>query len=513
MMTWVATTTRVPVRNFNGLLQRNAPFRQIRFLIQCAFGVLALVLLTQMGLLFHINLSTAGLLYLLTVVLVALSCGFWQASVVSGAALLCQWYYFVPPAYTWRVTAVGNYVEMFVFACTALVVSRLSSKAEQHANEAERQRAEMEMLYDLSRKSLLFDLHRPPGAKLVEVIVTTFAIDAIAIFDAALGSIDSWGIWQVDPRELAESTYQLGMDQDDESLRVFRRVLRLGSVPIGAILLRGEVAALTMDAIASLVSITLDRYRSFSNEMRAEAAHESEQLRTTVLDRLGHAFKTPLTAIRTASAGLVELGELSPLHAELAGLIEEQSILLNDLATRLLQTAELESEEISLHKENVTIVDLIENVVNEDNSLLAGRDLKVSISDKALATRGDRELLATILRQFVDNATKYSYAGTPIEITAEEFGSEVVIGVHNEGKPIPLQDRERIFERFYRSSEARQLAPGTGIGLSIAKKAAEAHHGHVWVISDKDAGTTFYFSVRGSGIRVSRGGVVERNDT
>jgi two-component system sensor histidine kinase KdpD len=268
-----------------------------------------------------------------------------------------------------------------------------------------------------------------------------------------------------------------------------------------------------MDAIASLVSITLDRYRSFSNEMRAEAAHESEQLRTTVLDRLGHAFKTPLTAIRTASAGLVELGELSPLHAELAGLIEEQSILLNDLATRLLQTAELESEEISLHKENVTIVDLIENVVNEDNSLLAGRDLKVSISDKALATRGDRELLATILRQFVDNATKYSYAGTPIEITAEEFGSEVVIGVHNEGNPIPLQDRERIFERFYRSSEARQLAPGTGIGLSIAKKAAEAHHGHVWVISDKDAGTTFYFSVRGSGIRVSRGGVVERNDT
>jgi two-component system, OmpR family, sensor histidine kinase KdpD len=513
MMTWAAIMTRVPVTNFKGLSKRNAPFSKIRFLVQCAVGVLAVDLLTQLGLLVHINLSTSGLLYLLTVVLVALSCGFWQASVVSGAALLCQWYYFVPPAHTWRVTDPGNYVEMFVFACTALVVSRLSSKAEQHARQAERQRAEMEMLYDLTRKTLLFDLHQSPAAKLVEVIVRTFCIDAIAIFDASRGSIDSWGVWQRDPRELTESTYQLGMDQDDQSLRVFRRVLRLGSVPIGAMLLRGDVAPLTMDAIASLASITFDRYRSFSNETRAEAAHQSEQLRTTVLDRLGHAFKTPVTAIRTASAGLIELGELSPLHADLAGLIEEQAILLNDLATRLLQTAKLESEEISLHKENITIVELIEVVVNEQDSLLAGHDLKVSISDRTLATRGDRELLATILRQFVDNAAKYSYAGTPIEITAEEVGSEIVIGVHNEGRPIPLQDRERIFERFYRSSEAQQLAPGTGIGLSVAKKAAEAHHGHVWVISDKDAGTTFYFSVRGSAVRGSREGVVDRNDT
>ena len=502
----------VPALDFDGLLQRKTAFRQTRFLVQCAGGALAVFLLTQMGLLFHINLSTSGFLYLLTVVMVALSCGFWQASVVSGAALLCQWYYFVPPAYTWRVTDPGNYVEMFVFACTALVVSRLSSKAEQHATEAERQRAEMEMLYKLSRETLLFDLHRPPGPKMAEVIVEVFSIDAIAIFDAALGSLDSWGVWMADARELAESTYHLGADQDEENLHIFRRVLRLGSVPIGAILLRGDVAPLTMDAIASLVSITFDRYRSFSNESRAEAAHQSELLRTTVLDRLGHAFKTPVTAIRTASAGLAELGNLSPLHADLAALIEEQAVLLNDLATRLLQTAKLESEEVSLHKENVAIVDLIEDVVNEQSLPIAGHELKVSISDKTLVTRGDRELLATIVRQFVDNAGKYSYSGTPIEITAEEYGSEIVIAVHNQGKPIPMQDRERIFERFYRCPETQHLAPGTGIGLSVAKKAAEVHHGHVWVISDKEAGTTFYLSVRGASVPGPKEGMVDRND-
>ena len=67
--------------------------------------------------------------------------------------------------------------------------------------------------------------------------------------------------------------------------------------------------------------------------------------------------------------------------------------------------------------------------------------------------------------------------------------------MHNLGPTIPIEDRERIFDRFYRSPDLNDSIPGTGIGLSVVRKAAEAHHGHVWVISDDKEGTTFFVSL------------------
>jgi two-component system sensor histidine kinase KdpD len=200
----------------------------------------------------------------------------------------------------------------------------------------------------------------------------------------------------------------------------------------------------------------------------------------------------------------MELGEMKPAQADLAALIDEQAVLLNNLTTRLLQTARLEAEEVGLKKQNIAIVELIEEVAAEQSTKLGDHSLQVSISDKSLVTRGDRELLATIVRQFVDNAAKYSRPGSSIEISAQESASEILIAVHNDGPTIRPEDRERIFERFYRCPETKHRAPGTGLGLSIAKKAAEAHNGHVWVISDEEEGTTFFLSILGL-----KGGVID----
>lgn len=355
----------------------------------------------------------------------------------------------------------------------------------------------MEELYELSRRTLKLDLHRPPGAKLLEMISEIFEVDAVAIFDAELHDIDAWGQWPVDVAELAQNTYLFEVNQDDVDAAISRRVLSVGSAPVGALLLRGNVSPLRADAIASLISITFDRYRSLANETRAEAAQQNEELRASVLDRLAHAFKTPLTAIRTASAGLLEVGMLSPIHADLATLIEEESMALNDLTTRLLQTASLEAREIDLKREQIAVADLIREIAAEHTDRLGNRSLEVSIADASLTAAVDGELFSTIIRQFVDNALKYSYPGSEITISAEESASEIVISVHNEGDPIRIEDRERIFDRYYRCPEMEHKVSGTGLGLSIARTAAEAHGGHVWVISEKDAGTTFYLSIQG----------------
>lgn len=126
---------------------------------------------------------------------------------------------------------------------------------------------------------------------------------------------------------------------------------------------------------------------------------------------------------------------------------------------------------------------------------MSGHPVEIAVPDPSLSVHGDRDLLSMALTQYLDNAAKYSFVGTTVKVAAWESHSEVLISVHNFGPAIPISDREKIFQRFYRSEGTRHLAGGTGIGLSTVKMAAEAHRGHVWVISSADEGTTFFLSL------------------
>ena len=137
--------------------------------------------------------------------------------------------------------------------------------------------------------------------------------------------------------------------------------------------------------------------------------------------------------------------------------------------------ARIDAAEVSLRRERVSVLTLIENILAQYSEQLHGRRVEVSDSASDLEVYGDRKILMAALEQFINNASRYSTPGSPITVTAEENLGEIVIAVHNEGPPIRPDDRERIFERFYRAEETRHRAPGTGLGLSIAKKAAEAH--------------------------------------
>jgi signal transduction histidine kinase len=100
-----------------------------------------------------------------------------------------------------------------------------------------------------------------------------------------------------------------------------------------------------------------------------------------------------------------------------------------------------------------------------------------------------------LLTQYIDNACKYSILGTPITIRVELANGEAVFSVHSFGPVIPVADRERIFDRFYRSATYSNRASGTGIGLSVARRVAQIHGGHVWVTSDEYEGTTFFAAI------------------
>jgi two-component system sensor histidine kinase KdpD len=361
--------------------------------------------------------------------------------------------------------------------------------------EAQVSPLEAQSLCAFIRQTTQFDPHRKPGSQLALLVQSIFQTEAAAILDADLREVYRAGEWFDDLDEVLQNICLFETANDDPETGLIRRVLRMGSLPIGAMLLRGEISPLVSDAIASVIAITFDRYHAFANESRTESARRTEQLRTTVLDSLAHAYKTPLTAIEAASGGLAAMGNLTPAQAGLVTLIEEQAEQLKQLTNRLLKTARLEGSELVPQMKEVAIAPLIEDIVASLREQLSGFSVKIGISRDDLSIRGDRSLLVALLTQYVDNAAKYAHAASDIMIQAVEDSNAVVLSVQNVGPVIPPVDHERIFDRYFRSAISASKASGTGIGLSVAKRAAQAHSGHVWVTSDAIGGTTFYASL------------------
>jgi two-component system sensor histidine kinase KdpD len=459
-------------------------------------GPAAALLISYCAFRLHFNLSTAGSIDLLVVVLTALRFGFWEATGSSLVAIACLDYFFTLPIFSFHISDPQNWVALTSFELTALIVSRLSVQVQSHMRQAVLQRSNTEKLYALSRGVLWLNRQEPPGPQIAHLIKKDIGVDAVAIFDSALVRLDRAGTCTKEDEELARNTYFRNTNFDDAELHKWQRVLRLESSPIGAIVLTGiDLTPLIVDSIASLTATALERARSFDKESRAEAARQTEQLRTTVLDGLAHAFKTPLTVILTCTSGLLEMKTLSPSEAQLVELIDQHSTQLNAAATHLLRMAKLEAAEIRLRREQVAIPQLIDEILDECSGQLCGHSVRVRVTNEDLAVSGDRQLIAMTITELVVNAAKYSSADSPITVSAERQDSHVVISVHNNGPVIVFEDRELIFERFYRSSATRHRASGSGIGLSIAKKTAEAHQGNIWVKSGKETGTTFFLAI------------------
>jgi two-component system sensor histidine kinase KdpD len=240
-----------------------------------------------------------------------------------------------------------------------------------------------------------------------------------------------------------------------------------------------------------MCAITLERARASEKETHAEAARQAEQLRSAVIEALAHQIKTPLCVIQVASSSLASMGELPPMQAELIASIDDQSTKLNDLVTRLLGAAELETAEIQPILTPAFLSDLVREAIGSVEDLTQRSRFLVSVENEEVPALVDGKLVVIALTQLVDNAVKYSVPRTPITVTVRTDAEVVLVRVKNQGGVIVPADRERIFERFYRTAGARQGPVGTGLGLSIAKRIVDAHQGRIGVESGPAEGTVF----------------------
>ncbi|WP_035348049.1 sensor histidine kinase [Edaphobacter aggregans] len=443
---------------------------------------------------FHFNLSSATSIHLFLVTAIALRWGFLEASAISLLSVVCLDYFFTQPLFQLYMTDTHDWVALATFESVALLVSRLSNQVSRHAREAEMHRSQLQKLYELSQNVLLLDHQKPVDQQLTNLIQATLHVKGVALWNAYDLHLCTSGTCEITDDEV-RSTYFAECNEDNSLTATSRRVLRSGTRAIGSLVICGHsLDEASINATASLTAVVIERARSFSAESTAEAARQSEQLRSAVLDGLAHAFKTPLTTIRSSSSGLLEMGTLSGAEKRLVALIDEHAGHLNDLTTRLLRTARIDSADLRLKREQIDLIQLIENSVEASQQELGARPVQLLARTRSLVW-ADRQLLEMAFFQLLDNAAKYGSPDSSITIDVQEEPAETLISVRNEGSFIPPHERERIFHRFYRSPGSDRRASGTGIGLSVVKRITEAHQGRAWVNSGERTGTTFFLTL------------------
>jgi two-component system sensor histidine kinase KdpD len=210
---------------------------------------------------------------------------------------------------------------------------------------------------------------------------------------------------------------------------------------------------------------------------------------------LAHDFTTPLTSIKGAiTTARSEYGH-EPEEEDLLAVVEEEADKLGEMIDEAVDMARIESGKPRIRRCQLPIAKLVQSSVQRMKSLLDGRPLEIQIQEDSLSANADPDMIGLALRQLLGNAVKYSPPGSTITISANQTDHTVAVRVSDQGPGIPQNELESIFERFYRGSRVRDLVPGTGMGLSVARDIINAHQGRLWVENRPEGGTQFSFSL------------------
>ena len=445
-----------------------------------------------------VNGATAGFAYLVAILFIGTRWGLTEALVGSFAAATCFNFFFIPPIRTFTVADPQNWVALIAFLATSITTSHLSMQAKNRAIQAMTSRREMEKLYALSRAILLIEPTHPVPKQLAMQIAQSFDADAVALYDC-----QTQEFFRAGPQDFPDSDGRLRQAAADGTLfrddvsRTVVTSIRLGAHPIGSLGISGvTLSDSALQGLSNLVAIGLERTRAQDAASKAEAARQSDELKSTLLDALAHEFKTPLTSIKAASTSLLSSNTLKPeQQRELVSIVDEETDRLSVLVTEAIQMARIEAGHVILRRENQSVQQLVESVLDKLRQSAQDRKIEVRIAPSLPPVFVDGELVEVALRQLTENAFKYSPPGSAVAIEAELNDGRVRVSVADHGPGIAEAEQSRIFEKFYRADASRHQIPGAGLGLVIAREIVHAHGGEIWVESKPGEGSIFRFTL------------------
>ncbi len=372
--------------------------------------------------------------------------------------------------------------------------------AEFEASETERKRAENELWESEKKYRELADLLPQTVFELDEAGNFTFVnLNSIEIFGHTLRESDEgWAALQMfapEDRDRVKENFQRVVDGE-----------QLGDVEYTA--LRKDGGRFPVVAYASpiieenkgvgLRGIVVDITELKQLEKRVVEYEELSELKSNLLSTVSHELRTPLAIIKGYSTMLLDYDRRLRQDEKEQYLqsIDRATDRLTELVDSLLDMSRLEAGLLKLDKQPTSISKLTEETVAEAKLRAPEHEIVLNLTNRLPMMHIDARRVRQVLDNIIDNAIKYSEEGTRIVIGARWVGSEVQVGVTDQGIGIPAEDLEGVFDRMYRIE--RRLSPevgGVGLGLAICKGLVKAHGGRIWVESELGKGSTFYFTL------------------
>ena len=456
-----------------------------------------------------LELANIAMLFLLAVVVTAALFGRGPA-VLSAVANVCAFdFFFVPPHLSFAVSDAQYLVTFLVMLATGLVIGQLTARLRYQARVASHREERMRHLFELARElsaaiatAQVVEIGERFVAAAARCKVAVIALnedetlalqppaETMPIFDEAIAR------WVVDHAEPAG----IGTDTLPSAGSLYlplRAPVRTRGVLVvepgnERLLLIPEQRRL-LDACAALIAIALERVHFVTVAQTTLVDMESERLRNSVLAALSHDLRTPLTAL----VGLADTLSLEmtgrPAGAQAAA-IRDQAQRTAKLVNQLLEMARLESRRTDLRKDWQSLEELVGAALKELEAQLADRPVAIAIPRGLPLVHCDGLLITRVLVNLLENAAKYTPAGSPIRIEARLADGFVEVAVEDRGPGLPPGKEQAIFAKFMRG-QSESAVPGVGLGLAICRAIVSAHAGEIRGENRPGGGARFVFTL------------------
>ncbi|GAP20978.1 ATP-binding protein [Leptolinea tardivitalis] len=462
----------------------------LTYLWQFLASLVLVFILSWILLFFQSRLSTPviALLFLLPVVI---SAGYFNVSggiAASFAAFFSFNYFFIPPIHTLAVHQTQDILALIVFLLVAVIISQSLSQAKLGMATAVARERETTILYELN-VALAGSTHEDEILRIVGMkIVEHFPVEAVSIY------------LKSPARPQNQMVFPEGIQRPkrapDINLGISGGGNTQGEILIWTEQILDPPRQRLLRAFASQVTLVLEKVYLMEAEGRARLLEESDRLKSTLLSSVSHELRTPLSTIK-ASVSSLRSGEIewdSEARRELLTAVEEEADHLNLLVGNLLDMSRIEMGALQPNQKNNSLREILSGTIRRMRQSLSTHVLKINIPDGLPLIYVDYSQMDQVFSNLLSNSAKYAPEGTIITINAWPKENKMIqVQVINQGPPVAEQHLTRIFDKFYRVTDAAMIT-GTGLGLSICKGIIDAHHGQIWAENGPD-GFTFNFTV------------------
>jgi len=267
-----------------------------------------------------------------------------------------------------------------------------------------------------------------------------------------------------------------------------------------------------LEAFADRAAPITVRARAYDQEREsAEKLAQLDRQKGEFLALVSHELRTPLTAVKGFVDTVLEHWQTLPdqRRRELLDRASSNADELNRLVGQLLDFSRLDAAHVRMTRQRIVVSEEVAHALENLARALAEHPVETHVP-AGVAIVADPNAFGDVLTNLLTNAAKFSPDGAPIRVRAEADGADVVVSVVDHGAGIPLDERERVFDRFYQSPSNLPSQRGTGIGLTIAKRFTEMQGGRISVESEPGLGSTFFVSMPAAtpnAVRAERAGV------